>query len=120
MNSFLIVDDSAFSRKTIAHYLSKYFPGILISYASDGEAGLRKFQEQKPDCVFVDLLMPKMSGLDMIRRLKMQGFSKIVVISADVQKSVRADVAALGVTAFLNKPLSDEKMQNLAAALKDA
>lgn len=120
MNSFLIVDDSAFSRKMVANYVKKYFPGASVEYASDGEAGLQKFTEQRPECVFVDLLMPKMGGLDLIRCLKKRGCEKIVVVSADVQKSVHADVAALGVTAFLNKPLDDEKMQKLVAALKDA
>lgn len=120
VNSFLIVDDSAFSRKMIAIYVKKYFPGASVEFASDGEAGLLKFTEQRPECVFVDLLMPKMGGLDLIRCLKERGCEKIVVVSADVQKSVHADVAALGVTAFLNKPLDDKKMQKLIAALKDA
>lgn len=120
MNSFLIVDDSAFSRKTIANYVKKYFPGASIECASDGESGLRKFIAKKPECVLVDLLMPKIGGLDLIRYLKAKGCEKVVVVSADIQKSVRADVQALGVTAFLNKPLNDEKMLQLAAALKGA
>ncbi len=119
MNRFLVVDDSAFSRKIIANYVIKFFPGASVGYASDGEAGLFEFEKQKPDCVFVDLLMPKMNGLDLIRRLKALGCGKIVVVSADVQKSSRADAAALGITAFLNKPLDDEKMRRLADALKD-
>lgn len=118
MNNILIVDDSAFSRKMIGKYVQKFFPGASIEYASDGELGLLKYKEQKPDCVFVDLLMPKMGGLDLIRHLKTKGCSNIVVVSADVQQSVREEAESLGITAFLNKPLNDDKMRQLAAALE--
>ena len=120
MCSFLVVDDSAFSRKVVGNYLKKFFPGASVDYAPDGETGLQKYVELKPDCVFVDLLMPKIGGLDLIRYLKAKGCERIVVLSADIQKSVRADAEALGVTSFLNKPLNDEKMRELAAKLRDA
>ena len=118
MNNLLIVDDSAFSRKMIGRYVQKYFPGASIEYASDGEVGLHKYIEQKPECVFVDLLMPKMGGLELIRQLKTKGCSKIVVVSADVQQSVREEAESLGITAFLNKPLNDDKMRQLTATLE--
>ena len=120
MNSFLVVDDSAFSRKITAEYIKKFFPGSRVGCAPDGETGLQEFARTKPECVFVDLLMPKMDGFDLIRHLKAQACGAIVVVSADVQKSVRAEAEALGVAAFVNKPLNDEKMRRLAAVLKDA
>lgn len=118
MSSILIVDDSAFSRKMIGRYVQKFFPDASIEYASDGELGLHKYTQLKPDCVFVDLLMPKMGGLDLIRQLKAEGCGKIVVVSADVQQSVRQEAESLGINAFLNKPLNDEKMRQLTDTLE--
>lgn len=120
MNSFLVVDDSAFSRKVTAGYIKKFFPNSSLFYAPDGAAGLQEFMRTRPDCVFVDLLMPNMDGLDLIRRLKAQQCGSIVVVSADVQKSVRAEAESLGIAAFVNKPLNDEKMRQLLAALKES
>lgn len=120
MNSFLVVDDSIFSEKVTGNYLKKYFENAVVSYAADGEAGLKKYEELHPDCVFVDLLMPKISGLELIRLLKQRDCKNIVVLSADIQKNIREEAEALGVTAFLNKPINDEKMQMLCGRLKDA
>lgn len=120
MDSFLVVDDSVFSQKVTGNYLKKYFGSITVCYAADGEAGLKKYDELKPDCVFVDLLMPKISGLELVKLLVEKKCRHIVVLSADIQKNVRQEAETLGVTAFLNKPLNDEKMQALYDKLKDA
>ena len=111
----LIVDDSVFSQKVTANLLKKMIPGgdVAISFASDGEEGLRKFRALKPDYMFIDLLMPKLSGMELIRAVQKEGGTGIIVVTADIQKCVREEIEALGVLAFVNKPLNDEKMRSL-------
>ncbi len=118
MMKFLLIDDSAFSRKISANYIRKYFPDASIEFASDGEMGIQKFDQTHPDYVIADLLMPKVSGKDMISILKKKSFNNIIVLSADVQKGIRQEIEAMGITAFINKPLSDETMQVLYAKIK--
>ncbi|MVB09434.1 Chemotaxis response regulator protein-glutamate methylesterase [Caprobacter fermentans] len=111
----LIVDDSVFSQKVTANLLKKVMQGevIEISFASDGEEGLEKFRNLKPDFIFIDLLMPKLSGAELVRIVQKEGGSGVVVVTADVQKSVREEIEAQNVLAFVNKPLNDEKMRLL-------
>ncbi|MFU0833634.1 MAG: Stage 0 sporulation A-like protein [Oscillospiraceae bacterium] len=111
----LIVDDSAFSQKVTAHLLKEVWPNedLKISFAANGEDGLREFRTQQPDYIFIDLLMPKMSGADLIRIVQREGNPGIIVVTADVQKSVREEMKAQNIMAFVNKPLNREKMRLL-------
>lgn len=111
----LIVDDSVFSQKVTANLLKKTMPNedIAISFASNGEEGLKKFRALKPDYMFIDLLMPKLNGVELIRAVQKEGGTGIIVVTADIQKCVREEIEALNVVAFVNKPLNDEKMRLL-------
>jgi two-component system chemotaxis response regulator CheY len=111
----LIVDDSVFSQKVTANLLKKTMPNgdVAISFASDGEEGLKKFRALKPDYMFIDLLMPKLNGVELIRAVQKEGGTGIIVVTADIQKCVREEIEALDVVAFVNKPLNDEKMRLL-------
>ena len=115
MFHILVVDDSIFSQKVTAHLLKETWPdeNLQISFASDGEEGLKQFRTLKPDYIFVDLLMPKLSGMDLIRIVQAEGGSGIIVVTADVQKSVREEIEAQNVMAFVNKPLNHEKIRLL-------
>jgi two-component system, chemotaxis family, chemotaxis protein CheY len=115
MVQFLIVDDSVFSQKVTAHLLQEAWPDkdLKISFASNGEEGLKAFRTLKPDFIFVDLLMPKLSGTDLIKAIQQEGNSGIIVVTADVQKSVREEMEAQKILAFVNKPLNREKMRLL-------
>lgn len=111
----LIVDDSVFSQKVTANLLKKAMPNgdITISFASDGEEGLKKFRALRPDYMFIDLLMPKLNGVELIRAVQKEGGTGIIVVTADIQKCVREEIESLNVVAFVNKPLNDEKMRLL-------
>lgn len=123
MLKFLIVDDSIFSQRTTACFLRKYLPeeNSEIQFAADGEEGLCRYREQKPDYVFVDLLMPKLSGTGLIHKIQREDGEKanIIVLTADVQKRVREELESCHVMAFINKPLNDEKMQRLCSRIRN-
>ncbi|WP_313342011.1 response regulator [Sedimentibacter sp.] len=110
MVKILIVDDSVFSRKITATLIRKYIDDADIYYAVDGQDGFIKYKEIKPDCVLLDLLMPKVGGVELIGMIKKYDeHAKIIVLSADVQKNVHEEINALNVLYFINKPFNDEK-----------
>lgn len=120
MLKILIVDDSNFSQKVTANLLKKHLVNIEVFFAGDGEEGFLKYKEIKPDYIFVDLLMPKINGKDLIQLLRAYDKDvKIVVISADVQKNVREEIEAYNVLSFINKPFNDEKAETICKMIKD-
>ena len=119
MIKVLIVDDSVFSQKVLANSIKKYLSDIDISFANDGEQGLLKYKELNPDFVFLDLLMPKISGQDLIPMIQeYDADAKIFVVSADVQKNIREEVEQYKILAFVNKPLSDEKSESICNMMR--
>lgn len=122
MPKILIVDDSVFSQKTTANFIKRNLQDISmeIYYAADGEEGYSKYQEIKPDYTFVDLLMPKIDGKELIVMLKKyDANAKIVVVSADVQKNVKEEIEAYRVMSFVNKPFNDEKAKAICEMIRN-
>lgn len=110
----LVVDDSLFMQITISKMLEESFPGAQIITAKDGAEGLQVYRQERPDLIVADLLMPVMSGFDMIKTIReTDEETKIVVISSDVQTAVREEVAALKVQGFISKPLNEEKKEQI-------
>ncbi|MCF6462605.1 response regulator transcription factor [Clostridium sp. Cult1] len=115
----LIVDDSRFTQLTTSKLLETYIEDLDIAFAKDGEEGFNKYKELKPDYVFVDLLMPNISGQELIRLIKdYDKNSKIFVISADIQKNVREEIESLGIIEFINKPFTGEKAKSVAELIR--
>lgn len=116
----LIVDDSNFSQKVESNLLQKYVKNADIHFASDGKEGLEKYKEIEPDYIFIDLLMPKMNGHEMIKLLKeYDNTAKIFVVSADVQKSVREEIEGYGIVSFINKPIDEEKAKLISYLIRN-
>lgn len=118
----LIVDDSSFSRKITANMLiSQLGQPADILLASDGKEGFFTYKEHKPDFVITDLLMPIMSGQEMIKMIKeLDEAARIFALSADVQKSVREEMNQYALLAFINKPLDEEKIAQICNLIKES
>lgn len=115
----LVVDDSIFTQTIISNLLKKFSPSIDISTASDGIEGFEKYKTIMPDYVFVDLLMPKLNGIELIKKIKNYNRSaNIFVITADIQKSIRQEIEALNVKAFISKPINEEKIKYILDLIK--
>lgn len=110
MMKILIVDDSKFSQKTTCNLLNKFLNDVEFFFANDGEEGFKKYKEIEPNYIFVDLLMPKINGQELIKLIKeYNNESSIIVISADVQKNIREEIASYNIMSFINKPFNEEK-----------
>ncbi len=113
MMKILIVDDSVFSQKTTAKLIKNFLGSdIEIYFANDGKDGLKKYKDIRPDYTFLDLLMPKLNGQDLLKLIKeLNNEAKVFIVSADVQKSVRTEIEECDILAFINKPFNEEKAQ---------
>lgn len=123
MLHILIVDDSVFSQKVTSNLLKKKLVGLdetTFYFANDGEEGFEKYKQIKPDYVFLDLLMPKINGIELTRMLnEYDKAAKIFVVSADVQKNVKDEIDSFEVKAFINKPFNEEKAQEVCEIIRN-
>jgi len=109
MAVILVIDDSNLARGAIRKILAP--EGYNIIEASDGEEGMRMISKDSADCILLDLLMPGMSGTEILTQLHTTGFNTpIIIITADIQDSVRGKCLELGAFAVINKPLLFETL----------
>lgn len=117
----LFVDDSVFVQKMMHKLLTAAIPECEVIIAEDGEKGFERYLEMTPDLVITDLLMPNVDGQELIRKIRATGSdTRIIVISADVQKATRDEIEAMGIEGFLNKPMTAEKSQTLIQLIMGA
>jgi two-component system chemotaxis response regulator CheY len=116
----LIVDDSSMSRRMLRRIVES--AGYDVIEASEGAAGLEQYFLEKPDLVFLDLTMKDMYGLDVLEKLReLDPQARVIIASADIQDSTREMVRAAGANAFINKPLSPEKvLQAMESVINEA
>ena len=113
----LVIDDSGLTRRNLRNILER--AGFTVSEAPDGMAALERYFVDKPDVVFLDLVMTGMYGLDVLTKLReLDEDARVVVISADIQTPTREAAEAAGASAFLNKPVDErEVLRTLDAVL---
>ncbi|HEX6690119.1 MAG TPA: response regulator [Burkholderiales bacterium] len=110
-----IVDDEEPVRKALRRLLRA--AGLQAESYAGGQELLDAAAERAPDCVVLDLHMPGMSGLQLMRRLQaMQQRPPIVVVTAHDEPETRAQCLAAGATAYLRKPLDERLLLNAISA----
>lgn len=119
MKKVLIVDDSAFTRSIHNQIITS--AGYQTLEAASGAEAVATFEEEKPDLVVMDLLMPDMDGMDAIRRiLKINADARIVICSVDRQRYRRKEAKEIGAVGFVSKPVNaDEMIELLSDILED-
>lgn len=100
----LVVDDSAFSRRTITKMLEGLERIEVIGYAVNGEEGIQKVAALKPDLVTLDLDMPKMDGFTFLRILTVRFSMPVIVVSALSSADKMFKALELGALDFVAKP----------------
>lgn len=115
----LVVDDDRTSRRLLSAMLAR--EGFQTQEAGDGHEALACFAEERPDIVFMDIMMPGMDGLEAIRRIKDQvrdEFIPIIVLTAlnDEQQLMRCIEA--GADDFLGKPFSFTRLRARILAME--
>ena len=104
MTRIMIVDASEESRLLMKDFLLAHNYNV-VDEASDGIEAIEKYHSEKPDLIFLDLEMPKLDGLSVLRKIKFQDHtSKIIVITSNDDIKIFEECTRLGVLAFLTKP----------------
>ena len=96
----LVVDDSALMRKLIPQIMESDDSIQVVGTAMDGNFGLRKIEELNPDVVTLDLEMPGMSGIDMLKAIMRHHPVPVIVVSSHSTEGASVTLKALGLGAF--------------------
>lgn len=104
----LIVDDSGSMRNILDGMLREAgFEHILV--ASGGKEAIEVFGKENPDLVLLDIIMPEVNGMDVLRLLAGRG--KVLVVSAVGQDSIVEEAMGLGAVGYLVKPLNAKELE---------
>ncbi len=110
MSKVLLVDDSMFTRSMLKKLVKEM--GHEVVEAENGREGLDAITREEPDIVITDLLMPEVDGIGLLEGVKEKNIDvPVVVLSANVQDTVREQCLGLGAAEFFNKPPNKEKLQ---------
>jgi two-component system alkaline phosphatase synthesis response regulator PhoP len=110
----LIVDDEAHIRMLIGQTLEELEDeGVNFFTAENGEQALEIIQTERPQLVFLDVMMPKMNGMEVCRRVKKElGLNDvfIVLLTAKGQELDRQKGQEVGADVYMTKPFDPEKI----------
>lgn len=108
MIKVLIVDDAAFMRMAIRKVLEKNSFEI-VGEAENGEIGVEKYKQFRPDIVTMDITMPEMTGIEALKEIrKFDADAKVIMISAMGQESLVREAIINGAKSFIVKPYKED------------
>lgn len=114
--SVLVIDDEALTLRTINRGLTG--EGFEVFTAESGEAGLKVFNEEKPDLILLDIVLPHIDGVEVLRQIKSTSPASIVVMMSAYHMVDRAvEAMKLGAYDYLIKPFH---LTDLTATLRRA
>jgi len=111
----LLVEDDESTRSLVAANLRAH--GYTVRTAADGEESLRLWDAGRPDVVLLDLGLPGMDGLSVIRRIRREALTPIIVLSARDREHDKVEALDLGADDYLAKPIG---MAELGARVRVA
>jgi DNA-binding response OmpR family regulator len=108
-HKILVIDDELDILEFIKKYLERR--GVLVRTEAGGSAGYAMIKSWKPDIVLLDISIPDMDGFEVLRQLReTDKTTKVVMVTGHGDKETRLQAEALGITAFLEKPLILEEV----------
>ena len=119
----LIVEDERHIIESLSFVLES--EGFEVASELDGEAGLRRLRADPPDVLVLDLMLPKVSGLEVLKSMKADATLRalpVVVLTAKGRQQDRRLAEEIGVDAFMTKPFSNrdvvDAVRRIAGAVK--
>ena len=104
----LVVDDDTNICELLRLSLTK--EGYQVTTANDGEEGLEKFNQLKPDMVLLDVMMPRMDGLEVCRRIRKLGNTPVMMLTAKGETFDKVLGLELGADDYMVKPFDTKEV----------
>lgn len=111
--TILVVDDKSSVRMMLRDVLTE--EGFRVVTAEDGQNALYTARQEKPDLILLDVMMPKMNGLDFIRAFRREQNTPIILLTARVEESDKVVGLELGADDYITKPFG---MRELTARIR--
>ncbi|MCI8865492.1 MAG: response regulator [Lachnospiraceae bacterium] len=110
MAKIMLVDDAAFMRMMVKNALTKSGYDNFVE-AQDGAEAVKKYGEEKPDMVIMDITMPNMDGLQALKKIREDDpNAKVVMCTAMGQEGMVVDAIKSGAKDFIVKPFNAERI----------
>jgi len=114
----LIVDDESHIRMLIEQTLEDLEDeGVELLFAENGRQALELIQQEKPDLVFLDVMMPEMNGMEVCQRVKKElklDDVYIILLTAKGQEVDRQKGLEMGADKYMTKPFDPDQMLEIA------
>ena len=112
----LLIDDERLAREELKLLLKDYLEIDIIDEAKNGQEGIEKINQLKPDLIFLDINMPGMNGFEMIKQL--EDIPRVVFVTAYVEFALKAfEINALD---YIMKPIDPERLKECIQKLKSS
>ena len=114
---FLIVDDSNDPLQKMRKIITEMGHQV-VGIAYDGEEGLEIFRDKHPDVVIMDLIMPRMNGIEALRSIRAMHPEAVVVMTSAIHSpDTLIELEATGARHFLKKPFNESTVRTLIDTL---
>ena len=114
MPSILIVDDDPVIRNLLTQILEEFQEsGVRLLTAENGEAAMESIKREKPDIIFLDVMMPKMNGFEVCDMVKRDPETKdiyIIMLTAKGQEIDKQKAKELGSDYYITKPFNIDEI----------
>jgi two-component system, OmpR family, response regulator ResD len=111
----LVVDDEPNIREVVSLYLRR--DGHAVVAAADGEEALELYRQTRPDLVVLDLMLPRVSGLEVCRRIQAERRVPLIMLTARDEEEDRIVGLGLGADDYVVKPFSPRELAARVAAV---
>jgi len=117
----MVVEDEVAANEMLSSTFKSFFADVTSAF--DGKQALELTKKDKPDIIFVDIVMPEMDGIELSRRLREMNPNQIIIVisaSNDIQKI--SESIEVGVNSFIQKPIDTKKiielLKNITSLIK--
>ena len=114
-STILLVDDEESIQTLLTYPLER--DGYSVVQARDGEEALRKFDEEPVDLVVLDVMLPRLDGLEVCKRLRSQSNVPIIMLTARGEELDKVLGLELGADDYITKPFSIREFRSRIRAL---
>ncbi len=113
----LVIDDEPAMVGAVAALVGS--EGHRVTAAYDGDEGIRRFDEERPDLVILDLAMPGLDGLAVCSSIRQRGSTPIIVLSGEGQEPAKVQALDAGADDYVTKPFGkDELLARIRAVMR--